>query len=281
MKVDLESLKCWNNDIPVAFRPNAPAVSRCFNVFQNVSKMTVDNELLAKILVVDDDPDVRDIVERCLKDAGYKVWSSADGSDVFDTVAEQGIDLAVIDLVLPGADDGLTLTRKLKEHSSIGVIILSGRGETTEKIIGLEVGADDYVAKPFEPRELLARVRSVLRRLGQDKGETPVETTAFTFDDWRLDITARTLTSPKGESIELSSGEFNLLKAFVEHPNRVLSRDQLLDFTHANDTPAFDRSVDVRVGRVRKKIEVDPQNPQFIKTIRNGGYMFAAKVARV
>ncbi len=243
--------------------------------------MTADNGLSAKILVVDDDPDVRDIVERCLKDAGYKVWSSADGSDVFNTVVEQGIDLAIVDLVLPGADDGLTLIRKLKEHSSIGVIILSGRGETTEKIIGLEVGADDYVAKPFEPRELLARVRSVLRRLGQDKAETPVETTAFTFDDWRLDITARTLISPKGESIELSSGEFNLLKAFVEHPNRVLSRDQLLDFTHANDTPAFDRSVDVRVGRVRKKIEVDPQNPQFIKTIRNGGYMFAAKVARV
>lgn len=242
--------------------------------------MTESGEGSAKILVVDDDPDVRDIVERCLKDAGFRVWTAADGSKVFHTISEHGIDLAIIDVMLPDTD-GLMLTRKLKEHSSIGVIILSGRGETTEKVIGLEIGADDYIGKPFEPRELLARVRSVLRRLTQTTEAPSVETTAFTFDDWLLNVTARTLTSPKGEIIELSSGEFNLLKAFVEHPNRVLSRDQLLDFTHANDTPAFDRSVDVRVGRVRKKIEVDPQNPQFIKTIRNGGYMFAATVARV
>ena len=240
----------------------------------------METESQAKILVVDDDPDVRDIVERCLSDAGYKVWTHEDGSKVFDAVSEHGIDLAVIDLVLPDTD-GLMLTRKLKEHSDVGVVILSGRGETTEKIIGLEVGADDYLSKPFEPRELLARVRSVLRRLGQDPAaESSAETTVFAFEGWRLDVTARTLTSPEDEQVELSSGEFNLLKAFVEHPNRVLSRDQLLDYTHANDTPAFDRSVDVRVGRVRKKIEADHQNPQFIKTIRNGGYMFAGKVVR-
>ncbi|MBC8339408.1 MAG: response regulator [Rhodospirillales bacterium] len=232
----------------------------------------------AKILVVDDDPDVRDIVERCLVDAGYKVWTCGEGAMVLGVIQEQGIDLAIVDLVLPDTD-GLALTRSLKEHSNIGVIILSGRGETTEKIIGLEIGADDYLAKPFEPRELLARVRSVLRRLVQTPSASPAaESMIFSFEGWNLDITARTLTSPKGEPVELSSGEFNLLKAFVEHPNRVLSRDQLLDFTHANDSPAFDRSVDVRVGRVRKKIEVDPQNPQFIKTIRNGGYMFAASV---
>ena len=231
--------------------------------------------------MVDDDPDVRDIVERCLKDSGYQVWTCEDGSRVFDIVNEKGIDLAIVDLVLPDTD-GLMLTRKLKEHLNIGVVILSGRGETTEKIIGLEIGADDYLSKPFEPRELLARVRSVLRRLSQNKTDTTsVETTVYSFDGWRLDLTARTLTSPKGAPVELSSGEFNLLRAFVEHPNRVLSRDQLLDLTHANDTPAFDRSVDVRVGRGRKKIEVDPQNPKFIKTIRNGGYMFAATVARV
>lgn len=242
--------------------------------------MTENTGSSAKILVVDDDPDVQDVVERCLKDAGYRVWTLGDGSKVFDTITEHSIDLAIVDLMLPDTD-GLMLTRKIKEHSAIGVIILSGRGESTEKVIGLEIGADDYVAKPFEPRELLARVRSVLRRLSPAKEAPAVETTVYTFDDWGLDITARTLTSPKGEPVELSSGEFNLLKAFVEHPNRVLSRDQLLDFTHANDTPAFDRSVDVRVGRVRKKIEVDPQNPQFIKTIRNGGYMFAATVARL
>lgn len=251
-------------------------VSRCVEVFQNVSEMTAETESSAKILVVDDDPDVRDIVERCLSDAGYQVWTHEDGSQVFDAVSEHGIDL-----VLPDTD-GLMLTRKLKEHSDIGVVILSGRSETTEKIIGLEVGADDYLSKPFEPRELLARVRSVLRRLGQDPAaESSAETTIFSFEGWRLEVSARTLTSPKDEPVELSSGEFNLLKAFVEHPNRVLSRDQLLDYTHANDTPAFDRSVDVRVGRVRKKIEADHQNPQFIKTIRNGGYMFAAKVTRI
>lgn len=245
-------------------------------------KMT-NNDQLGKILVVDDDPDVRDIVERCLVDSGYRVWTCEDGSRVFDIVNEKGIDLAIVDLMLPDTD-GLMLTRRLKEYSDIGVVILSGRGETTEKIIGLEIGADDYLSKPFEPRELLARVRSVLRRLGQDKTDSlslSIESKIFSFDDWRLDLTARTLTSPKGTPVELSSGEFNLLRAFVEHPNRVLSRDQLLDLTHANDTPAFDRSVDVRVGRVRKKIEVDPQNPKFIKTIRNGGYMFAATVARV
>ena len=266
-------------DTSGSFQPGGRRVSRCVEVFQNVSGMMGNQELSARIMVVDDDPDVRDIVERCLKDAGYQVWTFPDGSGVFDAVDEHDIDLAVIDLVLPDMD-GLMLTRKLKEHSSVGVIILSGRGETTEKIIGLEVGADDYLAKPFEPRELLARVRSVLRRLGQVAPEAG-DTTAFSFEDWRLDVTARTLVSPQGETIELSSGEFNLLRAFVEHPNRVLSRDQLLDLTHANDTPAFDRSVDVRVGRVRRKIEVDPQNPQFIKTIRNGGYMFSAKVTRI
>ena len=239
--------------------------------------VTANKEPAAKILVVDDDPDVRDIVERCLKDAGYQVWVFADGNGVFEAVDLQGIDLAVIDLVLPDMD-GLLLARKLKEHSSVGVIILSGRGETIEKIIGLEVGADDYLAKPFEPLELLARVRSVLRRLGQPDDD---DTTGFLFEDWRLDVTAWTLVSPKGETVELSSGEFNLLQAFVEHPNKVLSRDQLLDFTSANYTPAFDRSVDVRVGRLRKKIESDPKNPKFIKTIRNGGYMFTAKVTRL
>ena len=168
-------------------------------------KMT-NNDQLGKILVVDDYPDVRDIVERCLVDSGYRVWTCEDGSRVFDIVNEKGIDLAIVDLMLPDTD-GLMLTRKLKEHSDIGVVILSGRGETTEKIIGLEIGADDYLSKPFEPRELLARVRSVLRRLGQDKTDSlSIESKIFSFDDWRLDLTARTLTSPKETPVELSSG---------------------------------------------------------------------------
>ncbi|MBT7944293.1 MAG: response regulator, partial [Alphaproteobacteria bacterium] len=145
------------------------------------------NEPSARVLVVDDDPDVRDIVERCLVDAGYKVWTCGEGGTVLDLIQEHNINLAIVDLMLPDTD-GLTLTRSLKEHSTIGVIILSGRGDTTEKIIGLEIGADDYLAKPFEPRELLARVRSVLRRLVQPSPTaSSVETSAFSFEGWNLD----------------------------------------------------------------------------------------------
>lgn len=239
-------------------------------------------------MVVDDDPDVRAIVERCLTDAGYAVTLCVDGKSFTQAMEAGGVDLVIVDLMLPDAD-GLMLTRGLKERSDIGVVILSGRGETTERIIGLEIGADDYVAKPFEPRELLARVRSVLRRVSQAASkEEPAETGGggggsggtYVFDDWRLDTYGMTLTSPDGNAVPLSSGEFKLLQAFVEHPNRVLTRDQILDWTHDRDSPAFDRAVDIVVGRVRKKVEKDPRQPRYIKTIRNAGYMFSAKVER-
>ncbi|MBT6095597.1 MAG: response regulator [Rhodospirillaceae bacterium] len=239
----------------------------------------------SRVLIVDDEPDIREIVGLMLEDAGYKVFSLPSGEGLVDMVRDEGIDLVILDLGLPGAD-GLTLTRELKAQSDVGVVILSGRAETTEKIIGLEVGADDYLAKPFEPRELLARVRSVLRRLAAmpktevGQSDVPTEIQRYTFRDWQFDVLSRTLTSPDGDTVTLSSGEFNLLKALVEHPNRVLSRDQLLDFTHGMDTPAFDRSVDVQVVRLRKKIEPNPQKPEFIKTVRNAGYIFATKVER-
>lgn len=245
-------------------------------------------ELNAHIVVVDDDPDVRDIVERCLSGAGYAVTLCADGRSFTETLEKGGVDLVVVDLMLPDAD-GLMLTRGLKERSGIGVVILSGRGDTTERIIGLEIGADDYVAKPFEPRELLARVRSVLRRVNNNVAAKPEaaapspasdDVRIFAFDGWRLDTSGMTLTTPDGTAIPMSSGEFKLLRAFVEHPNRVLSRDQILDWTHDRDSPAFDRAVDIVVGRVRKKIESDPRQPRYIKTIRNAGYMFSAKVER-
>jgi len=232
-----------------------------------------------KILVVDDDKDVRDLVERCLVDAGFEVETVGEGSGVPDIVKDKNIDLVIVDLILPDTD-GLAVTRNLKEHSDVGVVILSGKGETMEKVIGLEVGADDYIAKPFEPRELLARVRSVLRRVDpQDKNVTP-DSTVLSFDNWKLDISAQKLTSPDGETINISSGEYILLQALAEHPNRVLSREQLLEYTHRTYTPAFDRSVDVQVMRLRKKIEPDPATPQIIKTVRNAGYIFAAKVIR-
>ena len=235
-----------------------------------------------KILVVDDEPDIREIVSLMLEDAGYEVLTLDSGEGVVETVQTEKVDLVVLDLGLPGVD-GLTLTRSLKERVDVGVIILSGRGETTEKIIGLEVGADDYMGKPFEPRELLARVRSVLRRaeISESPEAAPeAGSGAFTFEGWTLDILVRSLTAPGGEPVSLSSGEFGLLRAFAEHPNRVLSRDQLLDFTHGMDTPAFDRSVDVQIARLRKKIEPQPQKPRFIKTVRNAGYIFSVKVER-
>lgn len=232
-----------------------------------------------KILVVDDEPDICDIVEIVLGEAGYEVSTLSNGSEALAHVNNHDIDLVVLDLGLPDVD-GLSLTRTLKERTDVSVVILSGRGETTEKIIGLEIGADDYMSKPFEPRELLARVRSVLRR----KSKTPEQSAEgfqnLIFDGWNLDMMVRTLSSPDGEPISMSSGEFNLLKAFASHPNRVLTRDQLLDYTHDLDTPAFDRSVDVQIARLRKKIEPDPKKPSYIKTIRNAGYLFAAKVER-
>lgn len=229
------------------------------------------------ILVVDDEPDICTVVEFALGDAGYDVHTHGRGDGVLEIVQEKNIDLVVLDLGLPGVD-GLTLTRTLKERTEVGVIIVSGRGETTEKVIGLEIGADDYMAKPFEPRELLARVRSVLRRMERSEDVQKSDSVVHEFEGWKLDVMVRSVTSPDGHPISMSSGEFNLLRAFVEHPNRVLSRDRLLDFTHDTDAPAFDRSVDVQIARLRKKIEPDPQNPSFIKTVRNAGYIFAAKV---
>jgi len=229
-----------------------------------------------KILIVDDDPDVCDIVSLILMESGYEVQVFNNGSRVVEVVENGGIDLIILDLGLPDID-GLTLTRILKGQSQVGVIILSGRGEMTEKIVGLEVGADDYITKPFEPRELLARVRSVLRRL-ETLPEVKSNSETLVFEGWRLDTVVRSLTSPEGESVTISSGEYNLLKAFVERPNRVLSRDQLLDYTHDLDAPAFDRSVDVQIARLRKKIEPSADSPKFIKTVRNAGYIFSVKV---
>lgn len=244
---------------------------------------------LAHILVVDDDPIVRKLVSRCLEDAGYRVTALESGDRVLATVARDDIALAVLDLTLPGID-GLTLTRELRARSEIGVIILSGRSETTERIVGLEIGADDYLGKPFEPRELLARVRSVLRRRPQAAEVTaPADDAAapvYAFERWRLDLARHELRSGEragddAEPVALTSGEFALLRVLVEHPNRVLGREQLLDYLHGNDAPAFDRSVDVRIRRLRQKIEADPANPRLIKTVRNGGYMLTATVRRL
>ena len=233
------------------------------------------------VLVVDDDDEVRGLIQHTLTRAGFRVTGLSSGARVKNTLAAGNIDLVVVDLGLPDTD-GLTLTRQIREHFPVGIIIVSARGETTERIIGLELGADDYVPKPFEPRELVARVKSVLRRKEQSPETMAVEDRlpTFSFNNWRLDCAARALFKPDGESVPLTSGEYKLLEVLVARANRVLSRDQLLDLTSTNDAPAFDRSVDVRIGRLRKKLDDDSKSPEIIKTVRNGGYIFVARVER-
>jgi len=241
------------------------------------------------ILIVEDDPVVADVVAACLEDAEFETTITSSGQAALNIISDTHVDLCVVDLGLPDID-GLSLTREIKSRTSIGIMILSGRGDTTERIIGLEVGADDYLGKPFEPRELLARVRSIIRRTQPSSAQTTTQTTvsngaqrsdmSFIFDGWKVDLASLEITGPDGMQPQLSNSEFNLLQAFIEHPNRILSRDQLLDLVHGDNTPAFDRSIDVQITRLRKKIESDPKAPKFIKTVRNRGYMFTAKVTR-
>ena len=237
-------------------------------------------EISAHLLVVDDDREIRDLVSRFLRNHGFRVTLAKDGSEMKRALAEWRIDLIVLDLMLPG-DDGLTLCRDLRASSKIPIIMLTAMGEDTDRIVGLEMGADDYVAKPFNPRELLARIKAVLRRAGEEpaRAEKPADN-VFRFAGWKLDPGRRRLESPQGIVVELSAGEFDLLLALVERPQRVLSRDQLLDMTRGRAAIPFDRSVDVQVGRLRRKIEADPKSPELIKTVRGGGYLLAVPVER-
>ncbi|MEQ8195870.1 MAG: response regulator transcription factor [Rhodospirillales bacterium] len=233
-----------------------------------------------KILIIDDDPGVRDVVTHTLTREGYHITALTEGRNAHDTIRNNKINLAIVDLVLPDTD-GLSLTRALKEHFDIGLLILSGKGDVMDKVVGLEIGADDYLAKPFDPRELLARVRSVLRRSMPKQADMKSDASLYAFNGWSLDMQRRILVSAGNKEADLSGGEFTLLKAFVEHPNRVLSRKQIIEFTHHTYTPAHDRSVDVQVGRLRKKIEANPKKPQIIKTVRHSGYMFLPKVIKL
>ncbi len=231
------------------------------------------------ILVVDDDREIRDLVAKFLGRHGYRVSTARDGVEMFKVLDGWRVDLVVLDLMLPG-EDGLSLCRRLRAASTVPVIMLTAMGEETDRIIGLEMGADDYLPKPFNPRELLARIKAVLRR-AQALPEAPVERTPeIRFAGWMLDTAARRLESPDGVAVELSAGEYDMLMAFLDHPRRVLSRDQLLDLARGRAAMPFDRAVDVQIGRLRKKIEADPKDPQIIKTVRGGGYMFTPEVRR-
>jgi two-component system OmpR family response regulator len=232
----------------------------------------------ARILMVDDDPGIRDVVSDFLGKHGYKVETAADAREMDSALNRGGVDLLILDVMLPG-EDGLAICRRLSTtEGGPPMIMLSAMGEDTDRIVGLELGADDYLSKPCNPRELLARVRAVLRRAEQ-RQNTPATTAGCEFAGWRLDLVRRELRSPLGVVVNLSSGEFSLLRAFVERPQRVLTRDQLLEFARGPDSDAFDRAIDVQISRLRKKLD-DGSGQDLIRTIRNEGYMFSAKVKR-
>ncbi|MBF0176033.1 MAG: response regulator [Magnetococcales bacterium] len=231
------------------------------------------------ILVVDDDPDIRELVGSSLEREGYRVSTSPDGQGLERSMDQ--VDLVILDLVLPG-DDGLVLCRNLRARSTIPVIILSSRGEEMDRIIGLEMGADDYLPKPFHPRELLARVKSVLRRtrLSPTPATGDPDDVVYSFSGWTLDALSRNLTSPQGDSVALTGSEHHLLTIFLGHPNRVLSRDQLLDLTRGREIDHFDRTIDMQVSRLRRRLGDDPRSPQLIKTVRSAGYVFCSRVEK-
>jgi two-component system OmpR family response regulator len=230
------------------------------------------------ILVVDDQQEICDLVQDYLTSEGYRVSTAHDGPGMRRVLSQAQVDLVILDLMLPG-EDGLTLARALRSESGIGIIILTGRGETVDRIIGLEMGADDYLPKPFHLRELLARVKSVLRRVQSRTEGSPSPTRSRAqFAGWHLDLSSRELLSPAGEEIRLTTGEFDLLTAFVNNANQVLSRDRLLDLARNREAGPFDRTIDVQVGRLRRKLEDDPQNPNLIKTVRGSGYIFTPTV---
>jgi two-component system OmpR family response regulator len=232
----------------------------------------------AHILMVDDDPGIRDVVSEFLTRHGYTVETAADATGMERALERGDIDLMVLDVMLPG-EDGLSICRRMAGNGP-AIIMLSAMGEDTDRIVGLEIGADDYLPKPCNPRELLARVRAVLRRRQEPKVVEDHHGGLLEFAGWRLDLVRRELRTPQGVVINLSSGEFSLLRSLVERPQRVLTRDQLLDFARGPETEAYDRAIDVQISRLRKKLDDGAGGQELIRTIRNEGYMFSAKVVR-
>jgi two-component system OmpR family response regulator len=230
------------------------------------------------ILVVDDDAQIRELLHDYLARNGYRVTVAGNGRQLRTALAASRPDLVILDLMLPG-EDGLALCRDLRAASSLPIIMLTARGEETDRIVGLEMGADDYLAKPFSPRELLARIKSVLRRArSMPDNLQPEAVRGFHFAGWHLDVATRNLTSPAGLLIALGGTEFRLLRAFLDHANRVLTREQLIELMLARDAGPFDRAIDVQVSRLRHRLQDDARDPKLVKTVRNHGYVLAAEV---
>ena len=235
-------------------------------------------EQSSHILVVDDHNDIRNLLSRYLVKNGLRVSTADDAAAARRILGQAGIDLVVLDIMMPG-EDGLSLCRYLRESTELPVILLTAMAEDTDRVVGLEIGADDYVTKPFNPRELLARIKAVLRRTNSlPPVREPASEGRVSFDRWILDRTRKELIDEAGTSVPLSSGEYRLLMVFVERPNIPLNRDQLLDLTRGREAAPFDRSIDNQVSRLRKKIERDPARPELIQTVWGAGYSFVAKV---
>jgi len=233
-----------------------------------------------RILLIDDEPSIREPLSEYLASQGFVVSDAASAAEARSVLRAKSIDLVVSDIMMPG-EDGLSLTRHLRETSSIPVILLTARAEDTERIVGLEIGADDYVVKPFNPRELVARIRTVLRRTQANGRAIDHGGTSYAFGPWVLREVERVLVDESGNEVALSSGEYHLLHALVRHPRQVMSRDRLLDMVRGREADIFDRAIDNLVSRLRKKIEDDPAHPHYVKTVWGGGYTLACEVRRL
>ncbi len=235
-------------------------------------------ERIEHILVVDDDARIRQMLLRYFEDEGYRVTTVANGAGARDCLGKSVVDIILLDLGLAGGEDGLALARDIRAQSDVPIIMLTGRDDVVDRIVGLEVGADDYIPKPFHLREVLARIRTVLRRrrpTGSPAGEN--EKTVLLFENWRLDIGRRQLLAADGTEVILTTGEFDMLALLAKQPGRVFARDMLMDLTRSRNLDAFDRTIDAQIARLRKKIERDPKRPSLIKSVRGVGYVFTGR----
>ena len=233
------------------------------------------------ILVVEDDRETRTLIAKYLRNNSCNVTAVSDGREMSRAMADHRVDLIILDVMLPG-EDGLSLCRKVRSEAQTPIIMLTARGEDVDRIVGLEMGADDYLAKPFNPRELLARINAVLRRQASAQAASSIEgAPTLAFEGWRIDLRLRELRNPEGARVAVTSAEFDLLRTFCERPGRVLSRDSLLDLTQGRNTGSFERSIDVLVSRIRRKIEPNPADPTIITTVRSGGYLFTPRTEAV
>jgi two-component system, OmpR family, response regulator len=234
---------------------------------------------MTHVIALDDDAAVREMVAEYLGQNEIRVTAVASGAELAAAMAREVVDLVILDLRLRG-EDGMHIARKLREESAIPILMLTGRAEEADRVMGLELGADDYLTKPFSPRELLARIRALLRRAQAQTSvaDAGAKVRAYRFGGWELNIGLRKLKSPKGEAVELTNGEFRILAAFLSAPQRILSRDQLLELSRVHNAEVYDRAIDIQILRLRRKIEADPAHPRFIKTERGAGYVFSVPV---